>query len=32
MISIGLIDATWLNRFSPELKVRLQELLEDRDG
>jgi hypothetical protein len=32
MISIGLIDATWLNRFSPELKLRLQELLEDPDG
>jgi hypothetical protein len=32
MISIGLIDATWLDRFSPELRVRLQELLEDPDG
>ncbi len=32
MISIGLIDATWLDRFSPELRIRLQELLEDPDG
>ena len=32
MISIGLIDATWLDRFSPDLRVRLQELLEDPDG
>ena len=32
MISIGLIDSTWLDRFSPELKLRLQELLEDPDG
>jgi len=32
MISIGLIDATWLDRFSPELRVRLQELLEDPEG
>lgn len=32
MISIGLIDSTWLDRFSPELRLRLQELLEDPDG
>jgi hypothetical protein len=32
MISIGLIDSTWLDRFSPELKLRLQELLEDPEG
>lgn len=32
MISIGLIDATWLDRFSPALRVRLLELLEDPDG
>ncbi|MDA0657717.1 MAG: hypothetical protein O2931_17300 [Planctomycetota bacterium] len=32
MIPIGLIDATWLDRFSPDLRVRLQELLEDPDG
>jgi hypothetical protein len=32
MISIGLIDATWLDRFSPVLRLRLQDLLEDPDG
>ena len=32
MISIGLLDSTWLDRFSPELKLRLQELLEDPEG
>ncbi len=32
MISIGLIDVTWLDRFTPELRGRLQELLEDPDG
>jgi hypothetical protein len=32
MISVGLIDATWLDRFSAELRSRLQELLEDPDG
>jgi hypothetical protein len=32
MISIGLIDNTWLERFSPELRIRLKELLEDPDG
>jgi hypothetical protein len=32
MISIGIIDASWLDRFSPELRARLQELLEDPDG
>lgn len=32
MISIGMIDATWLDRFSPELRSRLLELLEDPDG
>jgi hypothetical protein len=32
MISIGLIDSTWLERFSPELQLRLQELLEDPEG
>ena len=32
LISIGLIDSTWLDRLSPELKPRLQELLEDPDG
>jgi hypothetical protein len=32
MISIGMIDETWLSRFSTELQSRLQELLEDPDG
>jgi hypothetical protein len=32
MISVGLIDATWLDRFSAELRSRLHELLEDPDG
>ena len=32
MISIGIIDETWLSRFSPELQQRLQELLDDPDG
>ena len=32
MISIGIIDETWPERFSPQLQVRLQELLDDPDG
>lgn len=32
MISIGLIDATWPDRFSPQLRSRLQELLDNPDG
>ncbi len=32
MISIGIIDSSWLDRFSPELRVRLQELLDDPEG
>ena len=32
MISIDMIDETWLPRFSPELRQRLQELLDDPDG
>jgi hypothetical protein len=32
MISIGLIDESWLERLSPELGSRLQELLNDPDG
>ena len=32
MISIGIIDDTWLPKFSQELQVRLQELLDDPDG
>lgn len=32
MISIGLLDESWLERLSPELRLRLQELLNDPDG
>ncbi len=32
MISIGMVDESWLARFSPELRLRLQELLDDPDG
>jgi hypothetical protein len=32
MISIGLIDRSWLDRFSPALRARLEELLNDPDG
>lgn len=32
MISIGLIDANWLEGLSPVLRSRLQELLNDPDG
>ncbi|MEZ6114875.1 MAG: hypothetical protein R3C99_28250 [Pirellulaceae bacterium] len=32
MISVGLIDETWLDRFSPELRMRLKELLDNPDG
>lgn len=32
MISIGLIDESWLERLSPELGVRLRELLDDPEG
>jgi len=32
MISIDMIDETWLPRFSPDLRLRLQELLDDPDG
>ena len=32
MISIGLIDESWLDRLSPTLRLRLQELLNDPDG
>ncbi len=32
MISIGLIDESWPERFRPELRVRLEELLNDPDG
>lgn len=32
MISVGLIDESWLGRLPPELRPRLQELLDDPDG
>lgn len=32
MISIGLLDESWLDRLSPELRRRLEELLKDPDG
>jgi hypothetical protein len=32
MISVGLIDQTWVSEYSPELAARLQELLDNPDG
>lgn len=32
MISIGMLDESWLSQFSPKLQVRLQELIDDPDG
>ncbi len=32
LISIDLIDESWLDRLSPELRVRLKELLDDPEG
>jgi hypothetical protein len=32
MISVGLIDETWLDRVPPSLRDRLQQLLDDPDG
>jgi len=32
MISLGMIDASWLDQFPEKLKSRLQELLDDPDG
>jgi hypothetical protein len=32
MISIGLIDRSWLDRYTPELQRRLKELLDDPNG
>jgi hypothetical protein len=32
MISIGLIDRSWLDRYMPELQRRLKELLDDPNG
>lgn len=32
LIGVGLIDASWLSRYPPELRPRLQELLDDPTG
>jgi hypothetical protein len=32
MISIGIVDESWLARLSPDLHARLQQLLDDPDG
>ena len=32
MLDVGVIDPTWLDRFSPELRRRLQELIDNPDG
>ncbi|MBN1393614.1 MAG: hypothetical protein JW959_01095 [Pirellulales bacterium] len=32
MIDVGLIDASWLGRFPPELSARLKELLDNPEG
>jgi hypothetical protein len=32
LISVGLIDNSWLTRFSPELQARLKALLDNPDG
>ena len=32
MLSVGLIDETWLERLSPVLRARLQTLIDDPDG
>jgi hypothetical protein len=32
MLSVALIDETWLERFSPELRRRLKELIDTPDG
>jgi hypothetical protein len=32
MIGVGLIDASWVGKFLPELGARLQELLDNPDG
>ncbi len=32
MISVGLVDATWLEKVGPDLRLRLEELLNDPDG
>jgi hypothetical protein len=32
MIEVGVIDASWVRRFQPELALRLQELFDNPDG
>ena len=32
MISLGMIDESWLNKYPEQLRLRLQELLDDPDG
>jgi hypothetical protein len=32
LISIGLVDESWLERLPPQLRLRLTELLNDPDG
>jgi len=32
MLDIRLIDASWVNRFPPELRCRLQQLIDDPEG
>jgi hypothetical protein len=32
LLEVGLIDATGVDRFSPELRARFQELLDHPDG
>ncbi len=32
MVSVGLIDETWIPRYSPELATRLQQILDDPEG
>ena len=32
LIGVGLVDNTWLERFPPALRVRLQSILDDPDG
>ena len=32
LVAIGMIDESWLRHYSPELQVRLQQLLDDPEG
>jgi len=32
MLDVGLIDASWKSRFSPELAARLQQLIDTPEG